>query len=131
MKMLDIVKFSALHGQERLSRLEFAGKFWLAVAGILVVSRLFEAAFAISEVAFLISLGVLPFKILIYRLMFWRIKDITPNSTDSQIWFYVFGALMLTAFVFGLGYVVLQLWPSAKTQKLEGDEDLNSVSPAV
>ena len=131
MKILDILKLSALHGQQRLPRLEFLGKFLVAIAGVMTVSLFAEAALAYSELALFIFLGVVPFIVLIYRLMFWRIKDITANSTNSQIWFYVVGALVLKALVPGLGYVVLQLWPSAKTQNLDGDEDLNSVSPVL
>ena len=131
MKILDILKLSALHGQQRLPRLEFLGKFLVAIAGVMTVSLFAEAALAYSELALFIFLGAVPFIVLIYRLMFWRIKDITANSTNSQIWFYVVGALVLKALVPGLGYVVLQLWPSAKTQNLDGDEDLNSVSPVL
>ena len=122
MKILDVLKLSPLHGQERLSRSEFAVKFWLAFAAMVSLSLLFQAALAVSELALFIGLGLVPFMVLIYRLMFWRIKDITPNSTNSQIWFYVVGAQMLKILVPGLGYVVLQLWPSAKSRNAEGDQ---------
>ena len=122
MKILDVLKLSPLHGQERLSRSEFAVKFWLAVAAMVSLSLFFEAALSVSELAMFIGLGLVPFMVLIYRPMFWRIKDITPHSTSSQIWFYVVGAQMLKILVPGLGYVVLQLWPSAKSQNAEGDQ---------
>ena len=127
MKILDILKLSALHGQERLPRLEFLGKFLLAFAGIMTVSIFAQAALAFSELALFIFLGIVPFVVLVYRLMFWRIKDITPNSTNSQIWFYVFGALVLKALVPGLGYLLLMLWPSAQPRSAKGDQELSSV----
>jgi len=127
MKILDILKLSALHGQERLPRLEFLGKFLLAFAGIMTVSIFAQAALAFSELALFIFLGIVPFVVLVYRLMFWRIKDITPNSTNSQIWFYVFGALVLKALVPGLGYLLLMLWPSAQPHSAKGDQELSSV----
>ena len=131
MKILDVLKLSSLHGQERLSRSEFAVKFWLAFAAMVSLSLLFQAALAVSELALFIGLGLVPFMVLIYRLMFWRIKDITPNSTNSQIWFYVVGAQMLKILVPGLGYVVLQLWPSAKSRNAEEDQELNSIEVAL
>ena len=131
MKILDILKLSALHGQQRLPRLEFFGKFLLAIAGVMTVSLFAEAALAYSELALFIFLGVVPFIVFIYRLMFWRIKDITPSSTNSQIWFYVVGALVLKALVPGLGYLVIALWPSSEATESDGKKDLNSASLAL
>jgi hypothetical protein len=131
MKILDILKLSALHGQQRLPRLEFFGKFLLAIAGVMSVSLFAEAAVAFSELALFIFLGIVPFIVLAYRLMFWRIKDITPNSTNSQIWFYVVGALVLKALVPGLGYVLLVLWPSAESQSADSDQELSSIKLAL
>ena len=45
MKILDILKLSALHGQERLSRLEFAGKF--------CIDHFYENQFAFINESFL------------------------------------------------------------------------------
>ena len=119
MQFLEILKLSSLHGQERISRLRFARKNILAIAGILVVMLFTESALPLGNFALLFFLGMVPFIVLQYRLIFWRIKDITPESSDGQIWIHTLVAVLLNGVLPGVSYLVLQFWPSHKASTNE------------
>ena len=134
--MIDMLTMSAIHKSGRLGRSDFAKKYWLAKLGAIAIGLLsIWAGENIRPGFFIFIVTAIPFIILAWRLVFWRLKDIAPHLDDSLIWILTIAYSVSAKALYGAPYLFIQLWPThqvkadnGRAEKVPMQEEMATIS---